>query len=111
MSPTVSIILLVVFAILIIVVIAIAINVAMKKEKQIYQEGTEVDSVVTRSESYFDSKHNVRYRSFVKYVDDNNLEHEAILNVRTDLPIGRKVRIRFLPGKYDQVVFVSQEIE
>lgn len=111
MSPTMSIILLVVFIIVIIAVIAIAISAAIKKEKQIYQEGIEVDSVVSRSESYFNRDHDVRYRSFVKYVGNDNLEHEAILNVRTDLPVGRKVRIKYLPGKYDEAVFVSQEIE
>ena len=111
MGPTVSIILLVVFIIIIIAIIAIAINAAIKKEKQVYQEGIEVDSVVTRSESYFETDHDLRYRSFVKYVGDDNLEHEAILNVRTNLPIGRKIIIRFLPGKYDEVVFISQEIQ
>lgn len=111
MSPTMSIILIVVFVIVIIAVIVIAINVAMKKEKQIYQEGIEVDSVVSRSESYFDRDHDMRYRCFVKYVGDDNLEHEAILNVHTNLPVGRKVKIRFLPGKYDEAVFVSQELE
>lgn len=99
-----------VFIIVFISIIVIAINVALKKEKQIYQEGIEVDSVVNKVEHYY-YDHDLRYRCYVKYIGDDNLEHNALLNVRSNLPIGRKVRIKFLPGKYDEAVFVSQEID
>ena len=50
------------------------------------------------------------YRCYVKYFGDDNLEHEATLNANLNAPIGRKIRIKYMPGKYDYVVFVSQEL-
>lgn len=102
-------------AILIIIVfltiVITAIKIAIKKEKNIYTNGIEVDSVVVKCEHYFDRDHDSRYRCYVKYVGNDGSDHEGLLNVRTTLPIGRKVRVKYLPEKYDEVVFVSQEIE
>ena len=102
-------------AILIIIVflaiVITAIKIASKREKDIYDSGIEVDSVVANCEQYFDRDHDSRHRCYVRYVGNDRVEHEGLLNVRTTLPIGRKVRVKYLPGKYDEVVFVSQEIE
>lgn len=95
------------FAVFFIAIVAIAV----KKEKNIYANGIETDSVVVRVEHYFNRDHDSRYRCYVRYIGDDFLDHEGLLNVRTDLPVGRKVRIKYLSGKYDSVVFISQEIE
>lgn len=99
-----------IFVFLLIVSI-VFITYAVKKEKEIYKNGIEADSVVVKVEQHKDNDHITRYHCYVKYLGDDNMEHEALLNVSLDVPIGRKVKIKFLSGKYDHVVFVSQEIE
>lgn len=92
-------------------IVITAIKIASKKETEIYTNGIEVDSIVVKCEQYYDRDHDSRHRCYVTYVGNDNMEHEGLLNVRTTLPIGRKVRVKYVPGKYDTVVFVSQEIE
>ena len=103
----VSILIIVIF----LTIVTTAVKIASKKEQNIYTTGIEVESVVAKCEHYFDRDHDSRYRCYVKYVGNDNLEHEGLLNVRTNLPIGRTVRVKYLPGKYEEVVFVSQEID
>lgn len=93
-----------------VIFVVILIKIAMKREKEIYDNGIEVESLVSKVERYLDSDGDTRYRCYVKYRGDDCLEHEGLLNVRTNLPIGRKVQIKYLPNKYDTVVFVSQEL-
>ena len=82
---------------------------SIKKERLIYSRGIEADGIVDKVESKKHGSHST-YKCFVKYFDEENVEHEGILNVRVDLPVGRKVRVRYLPGNYENIVFVSQEI-
>lgn len=103
----VSILIIIVF----LAIVITAIKIATKKEQNIYNIGIEVDSVVSKCEHYFNRDHDSRYRCYVEYIGNDNLEHEGLLNLRTNLPIGRKVRVKYLPGKYEEVVFVSQDIE
>lgn len=86
------------------------IHFATKRENEVYSDGIEVDSIVSRSGHYIKFGE-TKYRTFIKYMGDDGIEHEGRLNAATDLPVGRKVRIRYLPGKYDEVVFVSQELD
>lgn len=92
-------------------IVVVAIKIAIKKEKDVYSYGIEVDSVVVNCERYFSEDNTSRHHCYVKYVGDDGIEHKGLLNTRTTLPVGRKVRVRYIPGKYDEVVFVSQEIE
>ncbi len=92
-------------------IVVTVIKIAIKKEKDIYSYGIEVDSVVVNCEQYFDGDHALRHHCYVKYVGDDGIEHKGLLNARTTLPVGRKIRVKYIPGKYDEVVFVSQEIE
>ena len=78
---------------------------AMRTSGKIYMEGVEADSVVVRTEPSGKG----RCSSYVEYVGDDGAKHESLLNV--DLPVGRKVRIKYIPGKFDEVVFISQELE
>lgn len=93
-----------------IAIVITAVKLALKRESRIYTEGIETDSIVSKSEHYFDRDHDSRYRCYVTYTGDDGFKHEGLLNLRSDLPVGRKVRIRYTPGKYDYVVFVSQDL-
>ena len=86
------------------------LRIAIKREQAIYNDGLQADSIVSRHERYSNGDGKIRFRCYVKYTGNDGREHEGLLNVRSDLPIGRKVKIMYIPGNYDEVVFVSQEL-
>lgn len=93
-------------------IICTVIYMAIKHEKKIYNEGIEANSVVSKIERNYDTNnHRYYYLAYVKYIGDDNIEHEALLNVKTNFPYGRKIKIKYLPPKYDYAVFVSQELD
>lgn len=120
MGVNTPIILMIGFIVGFLILTGILIRYATKKEKQIYEEGIEVDSVVSRIESRMRSHHGTghtyhcyvthTYYCYVTFTGNDGNEHEALLNLRSNLPIGRKVKIKYLPPKYDQAVFISQEL-
>lgn len=101
-------IVLIIVSIAIILFMIIIINIALKREKEIEVKGIETDAIVSKVE--YDVEYQ-RYTAYVKYIGDDEKEHEAIINVATNFPYGRKIRIKFLPGKYSYVIFVSQQLD
>lgn len=89
---------------------AFLISGAYDREMNVYNNGIEADSIVIRVEAK-GSGTEKRYHSFVKYVDENGEKHEGCLNVRSHFPIGREIRIKYIPGKFENVVFVSQNLD
>lgn len=101
-----------IFIFIFLILIACLIGINLKKEKEINENGIESDSTVCKIEIRY--KHNIQrfhYSPYVKYIGDDGNEHEARLNVSSNFPYGKKIRIKYLPGKYDYVIFVSQQIE
>ena len=97
---------------LFIIIFTILWVIASNNEKKILKEGIKVDSTVCRViEDWDPNDHRRYYRSFVKYIGNDNLEHEALISARCNLPYGRKVKIKYLPPKYDYAIFISQELE
>lgn len=94
-----------VLAAVIIIVAIIAYKAAVRQNAEIQQNGICVDSVVVSNERYKDY-----YRTVVRFTGDDNQEHDCVLSYRGGMPVGRKVKIQYIPGKYDNVLFVSQEI-
>lgn len=93
-------------------VIVVSVALAVAKERKIEKYGIEVDALVTRIESRYDyDSHKTNYYPYAEYVGDDNEKHEARVNVSINFPIGRKLKIKFLPSKYDYVIFVSQQID
>lgn len=91
-------------------ILFVAVTLAYKSEKRVYDEGFEVEGVVVRNVHHF-STNNIRtYTCYVRYRGYDGKEHEGALNISTDLPIGRKVVVKYLPEKYERVVFVSQTL-
>lgn len=90
------------------VVMAVLIRKALLRERELQEDGLVADAVVVRCESHLSDGHR-RYSPYVKYVAGGE-EHEAALNLRSNLPIGRKLKIKYVPGKWDYVAFVSQEL-
>lgn len=88
------------------------IIVTLKREKEIYENGLEADGVVSRVESRMARIRNgLEYFPYIRYVGDDGQEHEGLLNVSVQFKIGRKMRIKYLPGRYDEVRFISQEFD
>lgn len=90
--------------------VVFAVRAAARREKEIYENGYEVDAVVFKVETSYDhDSHRRSYYPYVKYIGDDGHEHEARVNVCTNFPYGRRMRVKYLPSRYDYVVFVSQE--
>lgn len=92
-------------------ILIVAVTFASKIEKRVYAEGVEVEGVVVRNVYHFSADHASRYTCYVRYRGNDGNDHEGALNISTDLPIGRKVKVKYLPEKYENVVFVSQVVE
>lgn len=76
-----------------------------KREKNIEINGIEVEATVTKV-----TKARRFYTSYVTYIGDDNNEHEAvIINISKNFPYGKKLRIKFLPGKYKNCIVVLDE--
>ena len=105
--------LLIALSVLIVVLVVGLTIYAINKEKKIMTEGIEVDSIISRIEETYNEYNDFKrsYRAYVKYVGNDNMEHEALLNVSNNFPYGRKIRIKYLPPEYDFAIFVSQELE
>jgi hypothetical protein len=46
----------------------------------------------------------------VRFTGPNGETEERELDYVGEMPVGRKVRIQYIPGKYQRVVFISQQI-
>lgn len=98
-----------VLAVAIITVAIIAARKAMNELNDIRQNGICVDSVVCSCEEYT-RDHKTRYRTKVRFTGPNGETEERELDYVGGMPVGRKVRIQYIPGKYQRVVFISQQI-
>lgn len=106
LSTIFIIIIIFIFALLLFLLISDSYN----KEVNIYNNGIETNSIVIRVEpnGISGDRH---YHSFVEYMDENGEKHEGMLNVRSNFPIGRKIKIKYISGKFKNVVFVSQDLD
>lgn len=98
--------------IVVVIVVVVIVAVVLSKEKKIEKYGIEADAVVTKvyARRNSDRLAGFDYFPYVGYIGDDNQKHEARLNCNFNPPIGRKMRVKYLPGKYDYVIFISQEI-
>lgn len=91
------------------IIVTVLVTKTFRLENELLQDGIIADAVVVRCRAKRkDGKK--RYYPTVRYRASDGKEHEASINVRTNLPVGRKLKIKYLPGKYDYVAFVSQEL-
>lgn len=92
-------------AILIPTVSLIIVAATSRRNKEIDTNGICVDSVVVLNE-----RKDKYYRTVIRFTGDDGQEHDCALQYRGGLPVGRKIKAQYIPGCYDEVVFVSQEI-
>lgn len=95
---------------LFVIILVILLVIATNRDKKIMNEGIEAHSIVCRVEKKWKDGRSY-YNAYVKYIGDDNLEHEALLSAKINFPYGRKIKIKYLPPKYDYAVFLSQELE
>ena len=94
------------------IIVKILIKTAVDAENKIREEGLFEDAVVHHVDSKLsDNPSGHSYNAYVSYIGNDGLEHIGLLNVRSNFPTGRRMKIQYLPGKYDSVVFISQELE
>jgi len=94
------------------IIVFIAIHITAKQEKHMEKYGIEADAVVTKVISHKSDNQIRTYDTYVKFMGDDNMAHEALLiNVSCSFPYGRKMKIKFLAGKYESCLFISQQID
>lgn len=102
--------LMIIFSAIFLILCIALIRWAKKREEKVYKEGIQTESVVCEVTSRLDDGLR-RYYCYVSYTDELGRSQKALLNVASNLPIRRIVHIKYLPGRYDEAVFVSQELE
>ena len=101
----------VIFVVGIAIALFFAIRHSINFEKNMEVNGIETDAVVSKvilSDRDINSK---RFDTYVSFTgDDKNMHEGRLINVSFNFPVGRKMRIKYLPGKYDLCILVSQEV-
>lgn len=88
--------------------IVLAVRYTVKYEQEIKVKGIETEGIVSRNVSRGPKDNKVR-NCYITYIGDDGLEHEGLLNLSVNLPVGRKVKIKYLPPKYKHVTYVIPE--
>lgn len=84
---------------------------AVRQTKRLQEEGYEVDAIVIASESQLaDTASGRRHANTVRYKALDGKEYEAHLSYAGAMPVGRKLRIKYLPEDTGYVLFVSQNL-
>ena len=84
---------------------------AVRQTKRLQKEGYEVDAIVIASESRMDdTASGRRHANTVRYRAWDGKEYEAHLSYAGQMPIGRKLRIKYLPEDTGYALFVSQDL-
>ena len=85
----------------------------LKRAQDFEQNGIVIDATVTKVTSTYDKDiRQRRYITYVKFIGNDNNEHESrLLNVpvlSSDFQTGEKLKVSFLPGEYDLCFFISK---
>ena len=76
--------------------------------KKISTQGVETEGTVSRiDENYDEDTGNTTYYYYVKYLDENNNEHEALIHNPKNLKAGDRIRIKYLPGNGRYAQFID----
>lgn len=101
------------FLIMIVAVVFLALVVGrilllMRRAKKIEKEGVEVDAVISRIEHEMDPDDGDEYCIYVSYEDKMGVERESVAGnfSSAEYKVGQKVRIKYIPGEYDEVRIV-----
>ena len=96
------------FAVIIAILFIIIMIYAIHREIKIRKSGIEVDAVVTKTAKMHNEQRvgHYDYTPYVEYVGDDNQKHEARLNCNSYFSKGTKLKVKYLPGKYNYVVLI-----
>ena len=90
------------------VIMAIAAFIAVNREEKRFDNGITVSAVVTENTEYHSMKRNtITTITTVQYFGSDGLEHESKLWHSPGIAVGTEVKIRYIPGEYDEVLLVS----
>lgn len=81
-----------------------------KKRKEIEEKGIITDAYISKVDTISDDDYgvsHVRYTCYVKFIGDDGKEHETTIGTSTNMSYGRKIKIKYVPGKYDYVLVES----
>ena len=107
--PVVPFALMGVFALALCIFAVVVIRWTLRREKLIQENGIETDAIVIKDETYR-SNGRTRHKTHVLFTGIDGKTHLCVLGYAGGMPVGRKLRVKYLPGEYDYVSFVSQEL-
>lgn len=90
--------------------VAFGIVLTRRDETETYEFGIETIGIVVDPQSVT-GKMILDDDIYVKYQDEQNEEHIAKLNLPGSYQIGKQINIKFTPGRYEDVVFMSDHID
>ena len=84
----------------------------LRKARKIEETGIETDAVVCRIEEQMDSDNTVFYVTYVRYKDQMGELRESPIAYTAYLKYeeGNKIRIRYIPGEYELVRAVENDL-
>lgn len=94
-------------AVIFLIVIGIICKHQIDETNKILAEGTETEAVVSKTD-HTNTQNGRHYSSYAKFIGDDKIEYETLLSVGGELRIGEKIKIKYLPGKYDYAMFVQR---
>ena len=74
-------------------------------------KGVKTEATVVRNSWRYNSGPR-EYICYVEYLDEDNQKHEAELDavLVRPIPVGRIIKIKYIPPEYKKVVFLSREV-
>ena len=91
-----------------IVLIVVFVN-AFIKSRKIKNEGIETDGIISRIDEDVNNDGTWISKEYISYIDENGKQREAIFALQAfkNHKVNDKIRIKYLPGKYEEVVEVK----
>lgn len=89
-----------------IILVVLLVKWAMKRENEVRENGLIVEGVIVSSERVVDDGAN-KYKNKVEYLGNDGERHVAHLNFMGQMRVGMKIKIQYLPGLYDEALYIS----
>lgn len=86
------------------------IFVNLTKKQKVEETFIETYGVISKVGISHPRKSTQKRVSIVTYIGTDGLEHEGRLDASIDLPMGRKVKIKYSPTDYENVFFMYEEL-
>ena len=92
----------------ILLITALLVITVIRRENRIEEDGIYTEGIVVKCEKTIINGVTT-YKPFVKFMGYDGNYHEYVLNCSCNLPIGRVLTIKYLPGRSDCAILIGKE--